>query len=541
MEVFHDVDAARGTQINNAIIKLDGIRAQQTVDGALQKLWDNPRRHRRTSATSMARRLDQLEAIWRAHIDKHPGCMNGPASLSPSPTPTWRVKAANLSSLCFETLRHGFCSMKDDGATWLRLIVQLSVTNAAVRAGMVLFGAVVQSASASFSCNSAHSILRRRHAALLALQKELRTTKTTSAAQVFIASVLLAASEALCGDLAGGALHLRGAFLAIGRIRAAPATSSHQSSPAPVSSTMSSFSPASECENLHALALSMDIHTAWFRLSQPPDLDPTFCPGAVQLMGTCKTTDKMAILQLLHSCYHFAYRVSPFKYMSAAYAPAALVEEQCRYLAALRSALASLRSSDLMHTKRAGDIQKNLVLRAQCLSTFIYLSTILVPYEVAYDVYNTEFADIVQACELLTRHPVNEVSVRPAFQYSLEPGIFQPCYLTAMKCRSLPIRQRAITLLSQLGCEGPWKSPQSTAVARRALQLEQIVVDGFVPERARIHGCSTFTLQLSDGTASRSFRAEFAFCNDVDRMVADGDPDDPRYWTMISEDFDIVP
>jgi hypothetical protein len=106
MEVFHDVDAARGTQINNAIIKLDGIRAQQTVDGALQKLWDNPRRQRRTSATSMARRLDQLEAIWRAHIDKHPDCMNGPASLSPSPTPSWRVKVPASSSYQPEHTSH---------------------------------------------------------------------------------------------------------------------------------------------------------------------------------------------------------------------------------------------------------------------------------------------------------------------------------------------------------------------------------------------------------------------------------------------------
>jgi hypothetical protein len=445
-------------------------------------------------------------------------------------------EAANLSSLCFETLRHGFCTERHDESTWLQLIVQHFVTNAAVRAGMVLFGAVVQSISASFSCISDHLILHRRQAALLAVQRELRTMSTAGGAQIFIASVLLAASEALYGDLAGGALHLRGAFQAIDGSLTASSTTWHESTPSSISSTAPSA--ASECEDLHALALTMDLHTAWFRLSQPPELHPTFCPDAVRIMGCHTPGDRTTILQLLHSCYHFASRASQYKYRSAVNTPATLVEEQCRYLTALRSVLESLGPNLVRHSDRGGCIKKNLVLRAQCLSTLIYLSTILTPYEVAYDSYAIEFADIVQTCELLPRLAVNKVPSRPAFEYSLEPGIFQPCYLTAMKCRSQSIRQRAIKLLSRLGSEGPWKSSQSTAVARRALQLEQIEADGFVLEGNRIHGCSTFSSYQNDGTVSMSFRTEFAFCNDVGRMVLDGDSEHPRHWTVVSEELD---
>jgi hypothetical protein len=73
----------RGTQINDATLKLDSLRAQQTVSKAIGKLWQISGDHRRTSR---ARRLSAFQAYFqdylRTQVDD-----DAVSSLSPTPSP----------------------------------------------------------------------------------------------------------------------------------------------------------------------------------------------------------------------------------------------------------------------------------------------------------------------------------------------------------------------------------------------------------------------------------------------------------------------
>lgn len=76
--------AIRGTQINDAVIKLDGLRAQHTINGAIGKLWQHPHRERRTSRV---RRLSAFQAYLEEHIKRYPDYDDARSDLSPTPSP----------------------------------------------------------------------------------------------------------------------------------------------------------------------------------------------------------------------------------------------------------------------------------------------------------------------------------------------------------------------------------------------------------------------------------------------------------------------
>ena len=393
---------------------------------------------------------------------------------------------------------------------------------------MAFFGSVYQTSSTLVQRDLCTG-MERRQIAISAIQKELNHHSCQSIA-AFLACLVLAATEALIGDLANALIHARGAFK-VAEYHFSP-DSSTVSSPIASSSSFSDYS-----STISKLALSMDLHTAWFRLSQAPDLGPNFGPHDLWTLQSSLRSDDNTALALLHSCYHFTSRAAPFKYQARSKIPESLIEEQCRYLTALRTLLRVIHQKCSKSDLDKASVKENRILRAQSVSTLIYVSSILDPHETSYDSHESDFCLLIDDCEQLLPNSTHHQRYS-AFRYRFEPGILQPCYITAMKSRNLLIRQRAVAILGRLGSEGPWNGPFSAAVASRAIELEHGSSSLPVPESRRIHGCGTFTMHDDNSFYTKSTRVEYSFCNDVEQMLLDGDHEDSRHWTTVCENFD---
>ena len=182
------------------------------------------------------------------------------------------------------------------------------------------------------------------------------------------------------------------------------------------------------------------------------------------------------------------------------------------------------------------------VLRAQCLSTLIYVSTILCPYEITYDLYTTHFRYIIEIAEKIV-HERNTESPPILQHFKIQPGLIQPVYLTAMKCRDPQVRRRAVRLLSRLGVEGPWDARVMTRVALRAIEIEEMDEQKQqqlpIPEIDRLHGCGIDSLAPAGKTFPVFIQAYFSLCTGVEQMLQSSDYEDSEHWTLWSEDLEV--
>ena len=192
-----------------------------------------------------------------------------------------------------------------------------------------------------------------------------------------------------------------------------------------------------------------------------------------------------------------------------------------------------------------------LVMRIQCLSAIIYVSTILNPCEKSYDTYELFFRQIVDgAFRLLGQTPDSCFWAGPATRFRLISPLSQPLYLTSMKGRHGRVRREAIGLLSMTGREGPWDSVTHVQVARRALEIEEHAIQGIdmnldeisVPEKSRLHGCG---LNSEQGRykGGGSIEATFSRCFDVDKMMLRADIlwDNKKNWDIWTEKVPLPP
>jgi hypothetical protein len=110
------------------------------------------------------------------------------------------------------------------------------------------------------------------------------------------------------------------------------------------------------------------------------------------------------------------------------------------------------------------------------LSTCFLASTT----EVAYDAHHLEFQLLLDSASACLSHPLPSIS--------LDIGVIQPLYYTAIRCRDPQTRRRALALLwATPHREGMWDTTIMGMVAARVIQLEEsessVLPD--VPERAR--------------------------------------------------------
>lgn len=112
--------------------------------------------------------------------------------------------------------------------------------------------------------------------------------------------------------------------------------------------------------------------------------------------------------------------------------------------------------------------------------------------ETSYDQFESEFEEIVNRAETITdavTTPNGMPSDTGMPSFSMELGICHPLFFVATKCRNWLTRRRAITALRKAGRESVWEGPVFAIVAEKLMALEEegVEIEGFIPERNRLH------------------------------------------------------
>jgi hypothetical protein len=295
----------------------------------------------------------------------------------------------------------------------------------------------------------------------------------------------------------------------------------------------------------------LDIGTASYALDIKPRLPSVSARQLSASLGSSQPMERLElqVLMAIHSGYTHANQASNFKYKPLQYHPPFLLVETGRstgYLMDLLKELEVYTSHSLWRIRR-----RALVLRMQCRSCLIYLSTVAQPNETAYDAFTEVFASIVIDAEVVVERDIREQTGN-GFQFSADLGTVQPLYLTATKSRISVLRQRAITLLRQSGRDGPFEGYKLAVVAQRAFEIEHetawndetlsmVVVDD-VPEHRRIHGCGLDT-EASTKTGHSILVAFFSLCKNVEdlmRTMSETEHQDIRHWHIWSEELPVL-
>jgi hypothetical protein len=449
---------------------------------------------------------------------------------------------------------------------WTYLLPQLSSVNLTINAAIASLGAtyeaVVLRPDHQLSLYNSLATVQY-HKALASLQSDI-LLQTHGPIPLFLASILLAAVEVLLSHLTNALTHLRGAFT----ILTDCIYRSGQSRPASPWGWRGDKGEQRVTNDdgsaLYLIAQALDIQTATYALSKAPELPSSSITSDHLALGTLansfsRNQAHSELLPLLHACYHHTSIASNYKYLPRADIPSHIALDQSRYLALLSQWLSRLdhhtstpTGQDMSSGQFAAPTPPRfplLVLRIQCISALIYLSTVLSPKEMAYDFFTSFFQQIVDGATVLldSRSPGGCLnSLQNRFRL-----ISPPLYLTAMKCRQGAIRRRAIHLLGLTGREGPWYGAVFVRVALRAVEIEEgqkgaLLLDPgmkdmgsdaiTVPESTRLHGSGISSVIA--GLPSGGFiEAHFSRCVDAEHMVTRSDVpwDSEENWDMWTE------
>jgi hypothetical protein len=414
---------------------------------------------------------------------------------------------------------------------------QLSNAIPSVNAAVAALGAIYE---AIFLTSSFSSISKRRAAiqygrAIHHVQQDL-SSQLHGPIPLLLSCALLAFAEVLQRRQYHALTHLRGALRVLrGRNECLTEARVHASVGANGLNT-TYFTATGLDDNLSLMFMTLDIQKASYALGQSPDLSSSHNQDLqdVSLKMESINEAELQLVRLIHSCYHFTSRASEFKYLSRAAIPSDLVLEQGRHIAKLSLWLESLNQDFLplrpgsTHKLSSDTYHHALVLRTQCLSTLIYLSTVLNPHECSYDLHTSLFQRIIQDTTTILAHNSGASSQLRHFRPS--PGVVQPLFLAATKYRHTFWRRQAIDLLRRAGREGPFDGKLLAAVASRAVEIEEgesrhrlPVVERILPEHVaeveRVHGCGMDAEAKDEEEEMRYVTVMFSRCRDVEQMV----------------------
>lgn len=449
-----------------------------------------------------------------------------------------------FARLGYRILAHGRCRNLGSGALiWELLLPQLSNAIPSVNAASAAFAATYM---ANLSTERPASLIKREAAILYGIA--IRQIQQDVSSQLhgpiptLISCALLGFAELLQRRQYNALLHLQGAMrLLHSRDQHLPGTNTSKATDDGI--------PFSE-DNLSLMFMTLDIQKASFALGQPPDLAtcnhqpiPNFQTDVWNINNA-----EMRLVRLIHSCYHFTAQASEYKYKTCVQPDLAI--EQGRHIANLSIWLEALNQNyfpqnSVSSRRPSSDLYHHaLVLRSQCLSTLIYLCTILKAHEKSYDLYGDRFQRIVQDAAIVL---ANKSEAFTRFQqFSPSPGIIQPLFLTATKYRHGVWRRRAIELLRNSGREGPFDGKLLAAVACRAVQIEEDecqpsietgILSEHIAERHRVHGCG-IDAEAKDDEPMQSTTVMFSRCHDVEQMFSTSLPwDDESNWEIWDEEI----
>lgn len=445
------------------------------------------------------------------------------------------LEDSHLADLGLEVLFQGRHESTSWGLStdWLQLLNHSFIRSDAVLKSLLFLGKTCEALFLPHTSQQHMPLILRHRSAIVSLQEEIETLPN-GPLPVLLASVVLAVSSVLLQRLSTALMHANGAFrsfsLLLGNSEQYPGRTQIQT-------LDGSF------QHLHSIVLSLDMHTSWYRLSRPPDL-----PRSIEISKEIPRVEAMSnidVATLLHDCFHFASAASRYKYFPHYEVPSGIVREQNYFIAVLNRIVNNTNSPQSRERHHLG---VSMTQTVQCLGVLVHLSTILQPYECAYDQFEAYFFQIVNTSEdLMSKGNQNKGrSCLPRFQ--LQPGLFQPLWFTAIKCRASAIRRRAFYLLGELGCEGPWNSRIMTAVVRRLISIEEkdfcptldLQHDRLVLEPDRIHGCGINNVPFDDCTFPVCVTIELSRCSDVQEMILVPKTEQERYWEIWNEVVDVT-
>lgn len=246
---------------------------------------------------------------------------------------------------------------------------------------------------------------------------------------------------------------------------------------------------------LHGIFRRLDGQATLFgkpASSSPEQLDVTsaLLQPFIDLPGAQRSVDLLTtvVLQFVHAHRDGSYRKEEDENRSVRLMQQRLQEQ----LFLWRSGLDRLGSIPSPGAASMGheDGGHTTMLRIQHSASVIYLSSCLEDNESVYDVYRSDFANIVYWArslflKLSTSPPTPRRSPMPASSASLpstplsSPFFLDAClipalFLTATKCRDSSIRRGAVALLEMSPMrEGLWDAKLHGSVARRVVEIEE--------------------------------------------------------------------
>lgn len=473
--------------------------------------------------------------------------------------------------LCLEVLLHDrYNSFSFNGQTvWASLLTEFSVTNLAVSTALATFGAVYEAIILQRTRSSLSLASIQYCKALSALHRDV-ALQSHGPIPSFLASLVLAAAHALQRHYTDSLTHLKGAYTVLTNAIMPPIQDSWEPSPSSSNSSISVEMNTYQTE-LYSFAQAIDLHTASYVLSRPPEFSSSFDSATLNrswdldFLGIAS----QVLQQLLHRCYHVANAVSHYKYRPRSHLHPELALEQGRCIAYLSQWLAKCDSgfSDrALSWIQPSSRQTFLVNRVQCLSTLIHLSSVSCAYETNYDTYATYFEQIIRNAEEVLGSS-STASPSPVSSFRVQPGLAQALFFTSLEFRDGVLRRRAIDLLSQLGIEGPWNPDVLCSVARRAVEIEEsnalsalsveegtcgselpldspvdfdVAIKVLIPEKCRLHGCGVDS-EAGDLEANKAGTVNFSLCVDVEDMVRSEDHENHRHWIIWTEPIALSP
>lgn len=458
---------------------------------------------------------------------------------------------SRFTELGFEILTQQACqdAFGIGASVWTRLLPQLSSTNPTVNAAIASLGAtyeaVVLRPAHSFRLGEYHASMQY-HKALELLRLDV-LLQNHGRIPSFLASLLLAAVEVLSRHFNNALMHLHGAFTIIRQCTNSSGHSSALSGRLALHDVEQSAA-VDDSQNLYLMAQALDVQTASYAFSRPPQLPSSMSAsdGSATITLSDLFTPNEAesqLIPLLHACYHYAVTAARHKYLPRIDIPSNIALDQSRYIALLSQWISKLdrrmsvsTKHDFLTCKPKPSIHPQLPLlvqRIQCVSAIIYLSNILNYKETSYDAFISYFEQIVtDATILLENQSAGSCLGNPENRFRLISPISQPVYLTALKCRQGVIRRRAIHLLGLTGREGPWHGIICQRVAQRAMEIEEDQVlrkeslllleenhdVTSVPEALRLHG-SGMEFDEARLPGKGFIVAHFSRCVDTELMV----------------------
>jgi hypothetical protein len=205
-----------------------------------------------------------------------------------------------------------------------------------------------------------------------------------------------------------------------------------------------------------------------------------------------------ALFRDLNDTWNFIYRyATPCRYLDQNYMPSSVLDN----LGILTQRLSNWKTAfmDFDHTHRSSFSERdtdhaNILEIHHCTGT-VLLAGEISPYETIYDMFDNEFQSIVSLSSELLR---KRLASPWGDSFSIEMGVVQPLYITAIKCRVSDIRAAAIELLGLVPRpEGIWNGQIMAKIADKVRQMEEAGIDAVSlsferpPESCRIHSVSS--------------------------------------------------